>query len=94
MVYNTPIWSLSPMEQYEIYNLLSLNLTLNNVIFYLLLVITMSISNIGSPSIVSSWWGIYNESLYRTILTMIEDFLGKDKTVYFPLIRRGKGDKR
>lgn len=78
------------MEQYEIYPLQSLNLTLNNVIFYLLVaaVISISITLVGTirGELVSNWWGILSESLYRTILSMVENYIGIKYTVYLPLI--------
>jgi hypothetical protein len=55
------IWSLSPMEQYEIYPLLSINFTLNNVIFYLLIAALVTIfvsSSRSTDSLVANWWGI------------------------------------
>lgn len=80
----------SPMEQYEIYPLLSFNLTLNNVIFYLIIagLISVTLSSIGTSrgEIVSNWWGILSESLYRTILSMVENYIGLKMTVYLPLI--------
>jgi F-type H+-transporting ATPase subunit a len=80
----------SPMEQYEIYPLLSLNLTLNNVIFYLLIagLISTLLTYVGTArgEIVSNWWGILSESLYRTILSMVENYIGIKFTVYLPLI--------
>lgn len=86
------IWFGSPMEQYEIYPLMSFTITLNNVVFYLLTAAFISIF-IAAPgitsdkdSIVPTWWGIQNESLYRTILSMVENYIGKKYTVYFPLI--------
>ena len=78
------------MEQYEIYPLQSLNLTLNNVIFYLLVAafISIIITLVGTirGELVSNWWGIQSESLYRTILSMVENYIGIKYTVYLPLI--------
>ena len=80
----------SPMEQYEIYPLLSFNLTLNNVIFYLLIagLISTLLTYVGTArgELVSNWWGILSESLYRTILSMVENYIGIKFTVYLPLI--------
>jgi F0F1-type ATP synthase membrane subunit a len=36
--------------------------------------------------IISNWIGIFNESLYRTILSMVIQNMGRSNTVYFPLI--------
>ena len=51
----------SPMEQYEIYPLL----TFNNVIFYLLIAGTLPIKSdfMGRGELVSNWWGILSESM-------------------------------
>nr|YP_009659027.1 ATP synthase F0 subunit a [Spizellomyces sp. 'palustris']QCQ69025.1 ATP synthase F0 subunit a [Spizellomyces sp. 'palustris'] len=80
----------SPMEQYEIYPLVSFSLTLNNVIFYLLIagLISTLITYVGTTrgELVSNWWGILSESLYRTILSMVENYIGIKFTVYLPLI--------
>jgi hypothetical protein len=35
--------------------------------------------------IISTWWGILNESLYRTILIMIENNIGSKYTIYLPM---------
>jgi len=80
----------SPMEQYEIYPLFSLNLTLNNVIFYFLIAgfISTLLTYVGTVrgEVVPTWWGILSESLYRTILSMVENYIGIKFTVYLPLI--------
>jgi len=76
------------MEQYEIYPLLSLNFTLNNVIFYFLIAGLLSsfFSFVGTArgELVANWWGILSESLYRTILSMVENYIGIKFTVYLP----------
>ena len=81
---------LSPMEQYEIYPLLSLNLTLNNVIFYLFIagLISTLLTYVGTVrgELVANWWGILSESLYRTILSMVENYIGIKFTPYLPII--------
>jgi F-type H+-transporting ATPase subunit a len=78
------------MEQYEIYPLFSLSLTLNNVIFYFLIAgfISILLTYVGTVrgEVVSNWWGILSESLYRTILSMVENYIGIKFTVYLPLI--------
>ena len=77
----------SPMEQYEIYPLLSFNLTLNNVIFYLLIagLISTLLTYVGTArgELVSNWWGILNESLYRTILSMVEAYVSTRLIIIF-----------
>ena len=58
----------SPMEQYEIYPLLSFNLTLNNVIFYLLIagLISTLLTYVGTArgELVSNWWDSLSKSFY------------------------------
>lgn len=79
---------LSPMEQFEIYPILSFNFTINNVIFYFLIaaVISMTLATAHKGEIVATWWGILNESLYRTILSLVENNIGRNYSVYFPLL--------
>lgn len=70
------------MEQYEIYPVFgSLS---NNVILYLLIAgwISLSITHFQGDYVVND--GILNESLYRTILVMITDYISL--THFFPLI--------
>lgn len=79
----------SPKEQYIIYPIISVNLIINNIIFYLLLAGLLTILlgnafNIGNR-VISNNWGILSESLYRTILLMIENFLGTKNSIYLPL---------
>jgi len=78
----------SPMEQFEIYPILSLNFTITSVTFYLMIaaLISISLANAHKGEIVSTAWGILNESLYRTILSMVENYIGRNYSVYFPLI--------
>nr|YP_009659075.1 ATP synthase F0 subunit a [Chytriomyces confervae]QCQ69073.1 ATP synthase F0 subunit a [Chytriomyces confervae] len=78
----------SPMEQFEIYPIISLNLVLNNVIFYFIIASTISIllATAHRGEIVATWWGILTESLYRTVLKTVEDYIGTKSAVYFPLL--------
>lgn len=80
----------SPMEQFEIFPLLSINITINNVIFYLLVasLISIIISYIGFArnQIVPSFFGILSESLYATILSMVDNYIGRKHINYAPLI--------
>ncbi len=82
---------ISPMEQYLIYPILSLQIHLNNVVFYLQMAAFISIA-IAVPKInntnnvVANWWGIQNESLYHTILAMVTNMISKSHTIYFPLL--------
>ena len=77
----------SPMEQYIIFPVFSLQLTITNIIFYLLIagLITVIMGNMNSGHILSNNWGILSESLYRTILNMLENFVGPKYSIYLPL---------
>lgn len=78
----------SPKEQYIINPLFTINLTINNVIFYFKLGALITIllgKGINQDKILSNNWGIMSESLYRTILLMIENFVGVKYTIYLPL---------
>lgn len=78
----------SPKEQYVIYPIKSVSLVVNNVILYLffagLLIILINMSLVRG-NIISNNWGILSESLYRTILLKIENFVGPKKSIYLPL---------
>ena len=76
------------MEQYVIYPIFSLNFVINNVIFYLLIAALITIligKGIMKGNIISNNWGILSESLFRTILKMIEEFVGPKFSIYLPL---------
>ena len=78
----------SPMEQYIVNPLLNINFTINNVIFYLFLgaFITILIGKaIFKGNIISNNFGIVSESLKRTILVKIENFVGVKYAIYLPL---------
>jgi len=78
----------SPMEQYVIFPIFSFNFVINNVIFYLLIAALISLA-IGKATlrgtVLSNNWGILSESLFRTILKMIEEFVGPKFSIYLPL---------
>ena len=76
------------MEQFFIYPVFSLNFTINNVIFYFLIsaLISMALATAHKGEIVATWWGILHESLYRTLLKLVEDNAGSKLTVYFPVL--------
>jgi ATP synthase subunit 6 len=78
----------SPMEQYEIYNIFSLNFNFNNINYSLSLVIFIIIilSSTYKANITPNWWGILNESLYRTLLSMTTNYIGPKSIIFFPLI--------
>jgi len=76
------------MEQYIIYPVLSLNITVTNVILYLSIAAFLTIllgKGIMKGNILSNNWGILSESLFRTILLMIENFVGRKYSIYLPL---------
>jgi F-type H+-transporting ATPase subunit a len=78
----------SPMEQYVIYPVFSLNFVINNVIFYFLIAafITLLIGKATlNNKIINNNWGLFSESLFRTILKMIEEFVGPKFSIYLPL---------
>nr|NP_150354.1 ATP synthase F0 subunit 6 [Rhizophydium sp. 136]AAK84284.1 ATP synthase F0 subunit 6 [Rhizophydium sp. 136] len=82
----------SPMEQYIINPVIDINLTINNVILYLMfgafitILIGKGIFNGNSQTkIISNNWGIMSESLMRTILLMIENYVGLKYSIYLPL---------
>lgn len=79
------------MEQFQIFSLFSLNLTLNNVIFYLIIASSLGIAiNLAGTNpkgfIVSSWWFILSESLFRSISVMVHNYIGPKFSIFLPLI--------
>ena len=78
----------SPKEQYVIFPIFSFNLVINNVIQYLLFAALLTIligKGIKKGAVLSNNWGILSESLFRTILLKIEDFVGPKSSIYLPL---------
>ena len=67
----------SPMEQYEIYQLFNIIISFNNINFYLFIVVLISIALplFHNSKLVPNWWGILNESLYKTILSMVHNYI-------------------
>lgn len=78
----------SPMEQFEIFNIISVSFSINNVIFYLLVgaLVSPILQYVGTlrGHIYPTGWGIISETLYSTILSMLTK--SGITTVYFPLI--------
>ena len=78
------------MEQFLIYPLFSLNITLTNLVFYLMMAgfVTLFITShsISRSELTPTWWGILNESFYRTIMIIIESSIGSKYTIYLPLL--------
>ena len=69
----------SPMEQYILFPVVSFNLTITNVIFYLLVatIVTILLSGLATGTlnkdqgrIVATNYQLVSESLFRTILNM------------------------
>ena len=77
----------SPMEQYVLFPVFTMNLVINNVIFYLLIAgsLVLILGNISNNKIITNNWGIFRESLFRTLLLKIENFVGPKYTMYLPL---------
>ena len=77
----------SPKEQYIIFPVFNINLVVNNVIFYLLIAafLVIILGNLGDNKIITNNWGIFSESLFRTLLLKIENFIGPKYTMYLPL---------
>ena len=76
------------MEAYVIYPIFNIQFVINNVIFYLILAgfITLLLGKgIMKGTIISNNWGILSESLFRTILLKIENFVGPKMSIYWPL---------
>ena len=77
----------SPKEQYIIFPVFNINLVINNVIFYLLVAafLVIILGNLSDNKIITNNWGIFSESLFRTLLLKIENFIGPKYTMYLPL---------
>jgi F-type H+-transporting ATPase subunit a len=94
---NTNLEILSPLDQFEIRDLLSLDalgnlhLSVTNIGFYLTLgaffTLTLSLLTTNYNKLVSNSWSISQESLYTTIHSIvINQINSKSGQVYFPLI--------
>lgn len=79
----------SPMEQYEIFSVFSLNLIINQINIYMFIV-TFSLISLAfttyTPKLITNWWGILNESLYKTILSMVTSYINIKSIIFFPMI--------
>jgi len=77
------------MEQFELYSVPFLGLALPNVILFLIVAaaIPLLIAKMASSRpLAGSWWTTLNESLYATILRMVEENVGPKAAVHFPLL--------
>ena len=75
------------MEQFEIFSFPLLPLP--NIIGYLALAALISAMVSVSAiqfKVLGNWWSLLAESLYRTLLLMTVDYIGKKFTLYFPMV--------
>lgn len=90
---------ISPLDQFEIRNLLSieapllgnLSLSLTNIALYITiagyLILTLNLMSSNNNSIISNPWSIGQESLYATVHSIVTNQInGKQGQVYFPLM--------
>lgn len=96
--YNIFEEQLSPLDQFEIKDLLSLsgpffnmNIALTNISLYLILggilVLNFYVINTNLRKLVSNSWSIVQETIYATIHSIVVNQINRDKgQVYFPLI--------
>lgn len=83
----------SPLEQFEIKPLLTINniltLSITNYVIYLILVVAIIygyISIINKANLGLNRWGVAVLAIYDTILNMVNSQIGKRGGFYFPLI--------
>ena len=88
----------SPLEQFEIINLFSIQfpifgyftLTVTNLAFYsiIILIVTLGLHILGNneSKLIPSKWSIALESIYSTISTIVKDQIGSHNERYFPFI--------
>jgi len=88
----------SPLEQFEVNNLLSLQipilgyitLTLTNLALYsilvLIIIIGLHVISNNDNKLIPSKWSITLESIYTTILSIVKNQIGSNKESYFPFI--------
>jgi F-type H+-transporting ATPase subunit a len=77
----------SPMEQYLLFPVFQLPaLVVSNLVWGLLIASTIMVTLMAPTSkILSNNWGILSESLFRTILGMLETFVNRNAAIYLPL---------
>lgn len=81
--------AVSPMEQYNIYSIMSWVLSINNVNFYQIQggQIPVLITQQGSIwKQIPNNMTIFTESQFRTLLLMVDNFVGRSKLIYLPQI--------
>lgn len=90
---------ISPLDQFEIRNLLSVeapimdnsSLSLTNIGLYLTiggyLVFVLSVTSTNNNEIVSNGWSVYQESVYSTVHSIVVNQINsRDGQLYFPLM--------
>ena len=89
---------LSPLEQFEVNNLLSIQIPLlgfftisiTNLALYSLIVLTVIVGlhyfADNENKLIPSKWSVTFESIYATILSIVRDQIGSNREKYFPLI--------
>jgi len=89
---------LSPLEQFEVLNLISinapilghLNIALTNLSLYTLLVLSILIGfhilGNNDVKLIPSKWSIALETTYASILSMVREQIGSHSEEYFPLV--------
>lgn len=92
----TIIWTSSPLEQFEVQDMISLqipiiglNISLTNLGFYTLITVFILITLHGfanSQIIMSSRFTLFMESIYVTINTMVREQIGSINEIYLPFI--------
>jgi len=88
----------SPLEQFEVTNLLSIQfpilgyitLTLTNMALYTIIILSIVLgfhyfAN-NESKLIPSKWSIFVESIYTTILSIVRDQIGVNRENYFPFI--------
>ena len=94
----TIIWTSSPLEQFEVQSIISLqvpiiglNISLTNLGFHTLitLFLLMTLHIIGfakSQIMISNRFSLFMESIYATINTMVREQIGSRNEVFMPFI--------
>lgn len=75
------------MEQFVISPLFSFSFTVSNIAFYLLLTLLLSVSltSFTNGLLLPNNWSLVSESLFRTVLHMLESFVHPKAQIYLPL---------
>nr|YP_010632471.1 ATP synthase F0 subunit 6 [Cladonia grayi]WBP63222.1 ATP synthase F0 subunit 6 [Cladonia grayi] len=94
-----PCWANSPLDQFEIRNLISLDVPIlgylrifvTNIAFYLVtatvIAFTFNLLSTNKDKIVANYWSISQESIYATINSIVINQINSKKgQIYFPFI--------